>query len=391
MNTSIMATYKRLPVAFSSGAGAWLFDQAGDRYFDALSGISVCSIGHANPVVSAALCEQAGKLVHTSNLYSIPLQEQLADRLCRLSGLDKVFFANSGAEANEAAIKLCRKYAHTKGIREPVIVVMDGSFHGRTLATLTATGNDKLKTGFGPFVPGFHTIPYNDVAAIRALVNKNMTIVAVMLEPIQGEGGIRVPDSSYLKEVKDLCEEQGWLLVMDEVQTGMCRTGKWFAWQHQSVHPDIMTLAKALGNGVPIGACLATNKVADSMGAGSHASTFGGSPLACRAGITVIDYMIEHGLDERAGKLGVRILQQLTEALQPLTGVHAVRGKGLMFGIELNKDCGELVEMALRDRLLINVTAGNVVRLLPPLITTDEEAERMVSQVCGLIREFLAG
>ena len=391
MNTSIMATYKRLPVAFSSGAGAWLFDQAGDRYFDALSGISVCSIGHANPVVSAALCEQAGKLVHTSNLYAIPLQEQLADRLCRLSGLDKVFFANSGAEANEAAIKLCRKYAHTKGIREPVIVVMDGSFHGRTLATLTATGNDKLKTGFGPFVPGFHTIPYNDVAAIRALVNKNMTIVAVMLEPIQGEGGIRVPDSSYLKEVKDLCEEQGWLLVMDEVQTGMCRTGKWFAWQHQSVHPDIMTLAKALGNGVPIGACLATNKVADSMGAGSHASTFGGSPLACRAGITVIDYMIEHGLDERAGKLGVRILQQLTEALQPLTGVHAVRGKGLMFGIELNKDCGELVEMALRDRLLINVTAGNVVRLLPPLITTDEEAERMVSQVCGLIREFLAG
>jgi len=391
MSSSIMATYKRLPVAFSSGAGAWLFDQAGNRYFDALSGISVCSIGHANPALTAALCEQAGKLIHTSNLYEIPLQEQLAARLCSLSGLDQVFFANSGAEANEAAIKLCRKYAHNKGVHEPVIVVMEGSFHGRTLATLTATGNDKIKAGFGPFVPGFHAVPYNNVAAIRALTDMNMAIVAVMLEPIQGEGGIRIPSPTFLQEVKDLCDEQGWLLVLDEIQCGMCRTGKWFAWQYQSVRPDIMTLAKALGNGIPIGACLANNKVANAMGAGSHGSTFGGSPLATRASITVIDYMTEHALDERARTLGAQMLSKLTETLAPLEGVREVRGKGLMFGIELTKDCGELVDLALHDRLLLNVTAGNVVRLLPPLIISDAEAEHMIRQVCGLIRQFLTG
>ncbi|MBF8269761.1 MAG: argD [Gammaproteobacteria bacterium] len=391
MNSSIMATYKRLPIAFTSGAGAWLCDQAGNRYFDALSGISVCSIGHANPVLAEALCDQASKLIHTSNLYEIPLQEQLARRLCGLSGLDQVFFANSGAEANEAAIKLCRKYAHNKGVHDPVIVVMDGSFHGRTLATLTATGNDKIKAGFGPFVPGFHAVPYNNVAAIRALAGSDMAIVAVMLEPIQGEGGIRIPNPTFLQEVKDLCEEQGWLLVLDEIQTGMCRTGKWFAWQHSSVRPDIMTLAKALGNGIPIGACLANNRVAEAMGAGSHGSTFGGSPFASRASITVIDYMTEHALGERARTLGAKMLQQFTETLAPLAGIREVRGKGLMFGIELTRDCGELVEMALRDRLLLNVTADNVVRLLPPLIISDAEAEHMINQVCSLIRKFLAG
>lgn len=379
-----------MPVAFMRGSGAWLTDPAGNRYLDAISGISVCSIGHCNPDVTAALVDQSGKLVHTSNLYEIPLQEQLADRLCKLSGLEKVFFANSGAEVNEAAIKLCRKYAHDKGVEEPVIVVMEGSFHGRTLATLTATGNEKVKNGFGPFVPGFHTVPYDNVNALRALAGAGRSIVAVMLEPIQGEGGIRIPGPQYLKAVRALCDEQGWLLVLDEIQTGLCRTGRWFAWQHAGVRPDVMTLAKALGNGIPIGACLATSRAAEFMVAGSHGSTFGGNPFACRAGVTVIEYMTRHALAERAGVMGERMLQEFKINLGGLAGVREVRGKGLMIGIELAQDCGELVELALRERLLINVTAGNVVRLLPPLIASDAEAEQIVEWTCRLIRQFLS-
>jgi acetylornithine aminotransferase len=389
MNDSIMKTYKRLPVAFNSGDGVWLTDQAGNRYLDAISGISVCSIGHANPAVAAALALQAGRLVHTSNLYQIPLQEELAGHLCRLSGLDKVFFANSGAEANEAAIKVCRKYAHSKGLQEPVIVVMDGSFHGRTLATLTATGNEKIKSGFGPFLPGFHAVPYDNIGALHALVDNGMEIVAVMLEPIQGEGGIRIPAPGYLTAVKALCDAQGWLLVLDEIQTGMCRTGKWFAWQHENVRPDIMTLAKALGNGIPLGACIVNQAVAAPMVAGTHGSTFGGSPFACRAGIAVVEYMITHALEQRAAVLGAHMLKQFQIALRGLQGVREIRGMGLMFGIELERDCTEIAELALHDRLLVNVTAGNVVRLLPPLIASDEEAELMVSRTCGVIRKFL--
>jgi len=391
MSSSVMGTYKRLPVTFTSGSGAWLLDQDGNRYLDALSGISVCSLGHANPDLAAALTEQANKLVHTSNLYEIPLQEQLAGRLCELSGLDKVFFGNSGAEANEAAIKMCRKYAHNHGVKQPVIVVMEGSFHGRTLATLTATGNEKIKAGFGPFIPGFHAVPYNDINAIQALAGSKLEIVAVMLEPIQGEGGIRVPAPSYISELKALCNEYGWLLVLDEIQTGLCRTGKWFAWQHEDVRPDIMTLAKALGNGIPIGACLASDRVAEFMLPGSHASTFGGNPFASRAGITVLEYMTEHKLADRAAVLGEKMLSQLKQALDGVNGIREVRGKGLMIGIELDKDCGDIVNIALRKRLLVNVTAGNVVRLLPPLISSDTESEQMADLVCESIKEFLAG
>ena len=385
-----MGTYKRLPVAFTSGSGAWLLDQDGNRYLDAISGISVCGLGHANPELAQALAEQAGRLIHTSNLYEIPLQEQLAGRLCELSGLDKVFFGNSGAEANEAAIKMCRKYAHNQGMKQPVVVVMEGSFHGRTLATLTATGNDKIKAGFDPLVPGFHTVPYNDPDAIRVLADTDMEIVALMLEPIQGEGGIRVPAPGYLKELKALCDEYGWLLVLDEIQSGLCRTGKWFAWQHEDVRPDIMTLAKALGNGIPIGVCLASDRVAEYMVAGSHGSTFGGNPFATRAGITVLQYMTDHKLAERAAVLGEKMLAQLNDSLAGLEGVREIRGRGLMIGVELAKDCGAVVEIALRNRLLVNVTAGNVVRLLPPLISSDTEAEQIIGLTCDAIREFLA-
>lgn len=385
-----MGTYNRLPVAFTSGAGAWLEDQNGNRYLDAISGIAVCSIGHANPELAEALARQANTLIHTSNLYEIPLQEQLAGRLCELSGLDKVFFGNSGAEANEAAIKICRKYAHARGLDQPVVVVMEGSFHGRTLATLTATGNEKIKAGFGPLVPGFHAVPYNDINALRSLAGSGMEIVAIMLEPIQGEGGIRIPAPGYLSEIKSLCEENGWLLVLDEIQTGLCRTGKWFAWQHQDVRPDIMTLAKALGNGIPIGACLASNKAAEFMLAGSHASTFGGNPFATCAGITVLQYMNEHSLAGRAAALGEAMLQQLHEMLAGIDGVREIRGKGLMLGVELEKDCLDIVKIALGKRLLVNVTAGNVVRMLPPLVTSDVEAAQMVELASQSIREFLS-
>lgn len=386
-----MGTYNRLPVAFTSGSGAWLMDQDGNRYLDAISGISVCGLGHANPALATALTEQVNKLIHTSNLYEIPIQEQLAARLCELSGLDKVFFGNSGAEANEAAIKICRKYAHNHGVREPVVVVMEGSFHGRTLATLTATGNEKIKAGFGPFMPGFHSVPYNDIAAIRALTGSELEIVAVMLEPIQGEGGIRIPAPDFLAEVKSLCDANGWLLVLDEIQTGLCRTGKWFAWQHEEVQPDIMTLAKALGNGIPIGACLASDRVAEYMVAGSHASTFGGNPFATRAGITVLQYMTEHKLADRAADLGDKMLVQLRQSLAGVEGVREIRGKGLMIGVELEKDCSAVVGIALQKRLLVNVTAGNVVRLLPPLIASDKEAEQVTGLVCESIKEFLSG
>lgn len=386
-----MGTYKRLPVAFTSGSGAWLLDRDGNRYLDAISGIAVCSLGHAHPELAAALAEQGNKLIHTSNLYEIPLQERLAARLCELSGLDKVFFANSGAEANEAAIKICRKYAHSRGMQNPVIVVMEGSFHGRTLATLTATGNEKIKAGFEPFVPGFHAVPYNNIDSIRALAASDMEIAAIMLEPIQGEGGIRIPGPSYLTELKALCEEYGWLLVMDEIQTGLCRTGKWFAWQHEGVRPDVMTLAKALGNGIPVGACLASDRAAECMVAGSHASTFGGNPFATRAGLTVLKYMTDNNLAERATVLGNNMLAQLNESLAGVQGVREIRGRGLMIGVELAKDCSEIVQIALRKRLLVNVTAGNVVRLLPPLVASDAEAGQMIELVCNSIREFLAG
>jgi len=391
MKAPLMTTYNRLDVAFETGSGAWLTDTAGVRYLDALSGISVCSLGHANPAVTEALSEQAGRLIHTSNLYRIPLQERLAQRLCELAGLDKVFFGNSGAEANEAAIKICRKYAHEQGIDDPVIVVMDGSFHGRTLATLTATGNLKIKHGFSPLLEGFHHIPYGDIQSLRNLTELNINIVAVMLEPVLGEGGIVIPPAGYLKQVADLCQQNNWLLVLDEIQSGMCRTGKWFAFQHEQVKPDIMTLAKALGNGVPIGACLANDRVAAPMVAGTHGSTFGGNHLACRAGLAVVEYMQVNNMPARVTELGARMLEGFRTRLAGVNGIREIRGKGLMLGIELESDCTELPGRALQRHLLINVTAGNVVRLLPPLIISDAEADQIVITVSELLIDFLSG
>lgn len=391
MKSAVMSTYNRLPVEFVSGSGAWLTDTRGEHYLDALSGISVCSLGHAHPAVTAALADQAGRLVHTSNLYKIPLQEQLAARLCQLSGLDKVFFGNSGAEANECAIKVCRKYAHEQGKNNPVIVVMEGSFHGRTLATVTATGNTKLKKGFGPLLEGFHHVPYGDIAALRKLSSLNIEIVALMLEPILGEGGIVIPPRGYLQEVAELCRENNWLLVLDEIQTGMCRTGAWFAFQHEGIRPDIVTLAKALGNGVPIGACLTNEMVAAPMVAGSHGSTFGGNPLACRAALAVLEYMQANAIPQRAAQLGQRMLSRFQAGLAGIAGVREVRGKGMMFGIELEQDCTELAGLALERHILINITSGRVIRLLPPLIITEELADQIVDTVCGMVIDYLAG
>jgi acetylornithine aminotransferase len=391
MADHIMSTYNRLPVQFERGEGIWLWDNEHKQYLDALSGISVCGLGHAHPAVTQAIADQAGILVHTSNLYGIALQTQLADRLCELSGMDRVFFSNSGAEANEAAIKIARLYGHGRDVDNPAIIVMDSSFHGRTLATLTATGNRKVQAGFEPLVQGFIRVPYNDLNAIRTVAENSSDVVAVLVEPIQGEGGINIPDTDYLEGIRRLCDDNHWLLMLDEIQTGMGRTGKWFAWQHGNAIPDVATLAKALGNGVPIGACLARGKAAEVMQPGTHGSTFGGNPLACRAAIAVLDVLEKEQRVPHAAALGEQLLAGFTTALSGLEGVTEIRGLGLMIGIELDRPCAELVGKAIERGLLINVTAERVVRLLPPLITTEKQADMIVDQVCELIREFLAG
>ena len=384
-----MTSYQHLPVGFVEGSGACLIDQNGQRYLDALSGIAVCGLGHAHPTLQAAIADQAGKVLHTSNLYHIPLQEQLADKLCAHAQMDKVFFCNSGAEANEAAIKIARLYGHKKNIDEPAIIVTERSFHGRTMATLSATGNDKVQAGFEPLVQGFVRIPYNDIHAMEAVIKNNKNIAAVMLEPIQGEGGIVMPDPGYLVAVRKLCDQYSLLMILDEIQTGMCRTGKWFAWQHENAQPDVMTLAKALGNGVPIGACLARDVAAELIRPGSHGSTFGGNPLAARAGLTVLDILEKENLAERAEYLGKLMLDGFNAGLKDVDGVKSIRGKGLMIGIELGRDCDELVKMALAEHLLINVTSSNVIRLLPPLIISDEQAKLIVDIVCKIVKQFL--
>lgn len=391
MANHIMSTYKRLPIQFQRGEGIWLWDSENKQYLDALSGIAVCGLGHAHPAVARALAEQAALLVHTSNLYGITLQEQLADKLCEISGMERVFFSNSGAEANEAAIKIARLYGHSRGIDNPAIIVMEKSFHGRTLATLTATGNRKVQAGFEPLVQGFIRVPYNDLDAIRTVAANSNDVVAVLVEPIQGEGGINIPDADYLQGIRSLCDDNHWLMMLDEIQSGMGRTGKWFAWQHTAATPDVATLAKALGNGVPIGACLARGKAAEMMQPGSHGSTFGGNPLACRAAITVMEVLEQEHLVARAAVLGEHFLAGFTAALAGLKGVTAIRGRGLMIGIELDRPCAELVGKALEQGLLINVTADRVIRLLPPLITTAKQADIIIEQVSELVREFLAG
>ena len=385
-----MSNYAPLPIEFVRGEGAWLTDSKGQRYLDALSGIAVCGLGHAHPAVLAAITDQAQRLIHTSNLYRIPLQEQLAQRLIGLAAMERAFFANSGAEANEAAIKLARLFARQKNIAEPVIVVMRQGFHGRTLAALSATGNARAQQGFEPLVAGFRHIPYNDLAALHALADQEPDIVAVMVEPIQGEGGIVVPRAGYLRALRSFCDQHDCLLIVDEVQTGLCRTGRWFAFQHDAMRPDILTLAKALGNGVPIGACLARGRAAALFQPGSHGSTFGGNPLAARAALAVLDVLEQDALPERAEALGRRLSRGLAKIFQGVSGVRTIRGRGLMIGIELTENCPALVERALQARLLINVTAGNVIRLLPPLIISDREADEIVSRLGLVVQDYLA-
>jgi len=385
---NIMNTYGRPSIAFERGEGAYLWDTDNNKYLDALGGIAVCGLGHAHPAIARAMSEQSAKLIHTSNLYRIPAQEKLASQLCALSGLTSVFFSNSGAEANEAAIKIARLFGHNKGIHDAAIIVMETSFHGRTLATLSATGNAKVHAGFEPLVSGFIRVPYNDVEAIRAVAKNNKNIVAVLVEPIQGEGGVNVPDTQYLNQIRSLCDKHNWLMMLDEIQTGICRTGAWFAHQHNNIKPDVMTLAKSLGNGFPIGACIAGKKAANILQPGNHGSTYGGNPLGCHVASTVIATMQEIKADKQAANMGSYILNEFKTILKDQANVVDIRGKGMMIGIELNQPCGELVAGAAKKGLLINVASGNVIRLLPPLTFTKAQADSTIDIVCELINAF---
>jgi acetylornithine/N-succinyldiaminopimelate aminotransferase len=389
MSEVLMTTYSRQPVSFARGEGVWLWDTEGRRYLDALAGIAVCGLGHSHPAVTRAICEQAGTLVHTSNLFTIPVQSQLGERLCAIADMESAFFCNSGAEANEAAIKLARLYGRSKGLVAPNIIATEGSFHGRTLATLTATGNPNIQRGFEPLMPGFIRVPYDDLAALEAVARQQDDVVALLLEPITGEGGVRIPAPDYLSAARSLCDEQGWLLMLDEIQTGMGRTGRWFCHQHGGARPDVMTLAKALGNGFPIGACLARGAAARMFTPGAHGTTFGGNPLACRAALAVIDTLERERLPERAAELGAYLLNGLRENLEGVDGVVHVRGRGLMVGVELDRACRGLVPQALEQGLIINVTADKVIRLLPPLIIERREIDRVVEILSHLVRRFV--
>jgi acetylornithine aminotransferase len=386
----LMNTYARLPVAFERGEGVWLWDARGRRYLDALAGIAVCGLGYGHPRVTQALREQAAKLVHTSNLYEIPLQERLAERLCAISGMDRAFFCNSGAEANETAIKLARLYGHGRGVESPAIVVMEKAFHGRTIATLSATGSRKVQAGFEPLLAGFVRVPFDDLDAVRRVAENNRSVVAVLVELVQGEGGVHVCGDGYLAGLRDICDANGWLLMLDEVQCGMGRTGRWFAFQHWEAKPDVITLAKGLGNGVPIGACLAARPAAELFKPGSHGSTFGGNPLACAAALATLEAIEQGRLMDNAAAMGEFIRSALADRLAGVKGVREIRGKGLMIGIELERPCGELVNEALEQGLLINVTADTVIRLLPALVIRREEAEQLVATLAPLVASFLS-
>lgn len=387
----LMNTYGRQPVAFTHGKGCHLTDTEGKVYLDALSGIAVNTLGHAHPAFVAALAEQAGRLLHVSNIYRVPQQEQLADALAQRSGLAEVFFCNSGCEANEAAIKLARFYGHKRGIENPVVVVMEKAFHGRTMATLSATGNYKVQAGFEPLVSGFLRVPYGDLQALKQVAEHHGNVVAVMLEIIQGEGGIYMASSEYQKGVRQLCNEHQWLMICDEVQCGMGRTGEWFGYQHAGILPDVVTLAKGLGSGVPVGACLAGGRAAGLFGPGNHGSTFGGNPLACTAALKTIELIEAEGLLANAERIGALIRSELAAALKDVPGVVEFRGKGLMLGIELDRPCSELVGRALAAGLLINVTHDKVIRLLPALIFGEAEVRELVDKLAPLMRDFLKG
>lgn len=386
-----MSTYNRQPVAFERGEGAWLWDVEGRRYLDALSGIAVCVLGHSHPAVTRAISEQAARLIHTSNIYRIPAQEALGAALTAVAGMERVFFCNSGAEANEAALKLARLHGRKRGVAIPRVVVFEGAFHGRTLATLTATGNAKIRQGFEPLPEGFLRLPYGDLAAVEQAASAYGDIVAVLVEPVQGEGGIQIPPPGFLSGLRALCDRQGWLLMLDEIQTGMGRTGQWFAFQHEGFKPDVMTLAKGLGNGMPIGACLAHGAAAELFTPGTHGSTFGGNPLACHTAKAVVDTIASTNLPAHAAAMGTRLLDGLRLRLGSLPGVKQIRGRGLMVGVELDRPCTELVGAALAKGLLINVTADRVIRLLPPLIVSESEVDAIADGVSGIVHEFLVG
>ena len=385
---ALMNTYGTPSIALVKGEGAWLWDAQGNKYLDALSGIAVCGLGHSHPSVAKAVAEQAGLLTHCSNYFSIPNQEMLADKLCTASGMSNVFFGNSGAEANEAALKIARLHGHKKGIKLPTILVMDNAFHGRTLATLSASGGRRVQAGFEPLVRGFARAPFNDMESLKIVADNNTDICAILVEPIQGEGGVRLASTGYLKQLREFCDQRGWLLMLDEVQTGNGRTGKYFYFQHSGIIPDVVTTSKGLGNGVPIGACLAHGAAAKLMQPGNHGSTFGGNPLACAAALATIMTLQDENLSARAAVLGDRIITGFKAALLGIEHVVDIRGKGCMIGIELNKPCKSLFATAMAAGLVINVTDDSVIRLLPPFIMTDGEADQVVAILAPLIKDF---
>ena len=384
----LLPTYNRLSVAFEKGEGIWLWDSTGKRYMDALSGIAVCGLGHTHPKLVEALTDQAQRLWHCSNLFEIPLQQQLAEKLCMMAGMDQVFFANSGAEANESALKLAKRYGNSKGIAVPAIVVFEHAFHGRTMATLSATGNPKVHQGFEPLVEHFVRVPINDIAAIREVAQKYPNIVAVLLEPIQGEGGVNVLDLSYLQQLHALARSKNWLFMADEIQSGMGRTGTFCALEHAQIKPDVLTLAKGLGNGFPIGACLVSGVMRDGFQPGNHGTTFGGNPLACAVALKVLEVLEKEDLMSNAAERGAQLLSYFEAHLSK--HLVSIRGKGLMIGLELKKPCADLVQKGLDAGIVLNVTAGNVVRLLPPLTITQEETQELAERVTNLIVEFCA-
>ena len=391
MSTSLMNTYSRLPVTFERGEGAWLWDTEGKKYLDALCGIAVTGLGHAHPQITQAICEQAAQLMHTTNLFGIKHQQALADKLVQLSGLENCFFANSGAEANEAAIKIARLYGHHMGIEQPTIIVTENSFHGRPLAPLSATGSRKVQAGFEPLVKGFLRVPYNDLQAIENIAKHEKNVVGVLVEPVQGESGINIPGDDYLSGIRAICDQHNLLMMLDEIQTGMGRSGQWFAFQHFDLLPDIVTLAKGLGNGFPIGVCIARGEAAQTFQPGKHGTTFGGNPLACRTALEVIKVIEQNNLVSRAVHLGARILAGLQENVQNLPHVKEVRGKGLLLAVELDEPCTTLARQALDNGIVLNVTNNSVIRILPPLIISDEEADLIVEKITTVVANFTPG
>lgn len=388
MTSHLMSTYNPLPISFSHGQGAWLWDQAGKAYLDALTGIAVCALGHAHPKITATIQEQAQKLLHTSNVFRIDQQERLAQKLSELSGMDNACFVNSGAEANETALKLCRLWGREKNKELPHIIVTDYAFHGRTLATLSASGSRSIQAGFEPLVPGFIRVPFNDVKAIQTILENRKDVVAIMVEPIQGNGGIKIPSADYLLQLRQLCDKHDCLLVLDEIQTGIGRTGKWFAYQHTPILPDILTSAKALGNGIPIGACLARGKAAQLFQPGQHGSTFGGNPFVCAVALTVLNTIEEENLLPQVAKMGGLLLQALNETLGNHPKVKTIRGHGLMLGVELSEPCHRLLDLALQEGLLVNVTAESVVRILPPYIIKPDEVAEIATRLQRAVARF---